>query len=65
MKYIMTITPAIPVADRHKLQDALTALGYSVSGGGQMTDNSECDISFEAADAAQNVPSPADTAPAA
>lgn len=64
MKYIMTITPAIPVADRHKLQDALTALGYHVSGGGQMTDNSDCDISFESVDNAQISTTEDTTAPA-
>ena len=46
-KYILTIKPAIPPKDRHKLEDALRKLGYSVWGGGQTMDSSKCDISFD------------------
>ena len=55
MKYALTITPAISVTDRHKIQDALTAIGYHVTGGGQMMDNSACDISFESPDNVQPI----------
>lgn len=46
-KYNLTIKPAIPPKDRHKLEDALKKLGYNVWGGGQMVDDSECDVSFD------------------
>ena len=46
-KHILTIKPAIPPEDRHKLEDALKQLDYDVWGGGQMVDGSECDISFD------------------
>jgi hypothetical protein len=44
--YILTIKPGIEPAERHKIEDALKKLGYSVHGGGQMVDMSESDISF-------------------
>jgi hypothetical protein len=47
MKYNLTISPAIPPEQRHKIQDTLKSMGYSFSGGGTHTDMSECDISFE------------------
>ena len=47
MRYNLIIKPAIPVEDRHKIQDTLKAMGYIVWGGGTHTDGSECDISFE------------------
>ncbi len=46
-KYILTIKPAIPPKDRHKLEDTLRQLGYDVRSGGQMVDDSECDVSFD------------------
>ena len=42
----MTITPAMIPAERHQIQDALLALGYTVAGGGTATNMSYCDISF-------------------
>ena len=45
-EYLMTISPALEPTERHKIQDALKKLGCDVSGGGQMLDGSECDISF-------------------
>ncbi len=42
----LVITPAIPPEQRHKLEDALKALGYNVHGGGQNVDMSICDITF-------------------
>ena len=45
--YFLTIKPALEPGKRHKIQDALEELGYHVSGGGQMVDGSECDISFD------------------
>ena len=44
--YLLTITPALPIADRHKIGRFLDGLDYDVIGSGQMTDGSECDISF-------------------
>ncbi len=47
MKYSLKISPAIPPAERHKIEDCLEReLGYSVHGGGTNTDGSQCDISF-------------------
>ena len=48
--YLLTIKPAIDPGERHKLQDALKKLGYDVSGGGQMVDGSQSDISFRGKD---------------
>jgi len=48
-EYLMTIKPALEPTERHKIQDAMKKLGYDVSGGGQMLDGSECDISFNKA----------------
>jgi len=45
-KYILTIKPAIPPKDKHRIQDLLTVLGYDVHGGGINMDLSCCDISF-------------------
>ena len=47
MKYSLTISPAIKVGDRHKIEDTLKSIGYHIIGGGTCTDGSECDISFE------------------
>lgn len=47
MRYRMEITPAMKPGKRHKIQAALTALGYRVIGGGTTTDMTCCDISFE------------------
>ena len=47
MRYKLIIEPAIPPENRHKIQDALKKLGYTVHGGGTCTDGSQCDISFE------------------
>ena len=46
-QYNLVITPALPAEVRHKIEDALKALGFHVSGGGAFTDGSSCDISFE------------------
>jgi len=46
--YILEIKPALEPAERHRIQDCLTKLGYHVSGGGTCTDMSSCDISFSA-----------------
>ena len=45
--YILTIKPALKPEERHKIEDVLKKLGYSVWGGGQNIDGSECDISFD------------------
>ena len=45
-RYLLRICPALLPAERHKIENALKALGYGVSGGGTNTDLSECDISF-------------------
>jgi hypothetical protein len=44
---ILTIKPAIPAPERHKIEDCLKKLGYEIKGGGTHADWSECDISFE------------------
>ena len=46
-RYDLVITPALEPAERHKIEKALTKLGYKVSGGGTMVDMSECYITFE------------------
>ena len=46
MKYTLVIEPAIPPAERHKIQDVLEKLGYEIYGGGTCMDMSSCDISF-------------------
>lgn len=46
MTHRLKITPAIPVDERHKISDFIKSLGYLISGQGQDTDNSECDITF-------------------
>ena len=50
MKHRLTIKPAIPVVVRHKVEDALRTLGYTVIGGGTHADTSSCDISFDSDD---------------
>ena len=45
-RYSLTIRPAIVPEKRHQIEDALTALGYQVTGGGTRGDMSQCDISF-------------------
>ena len=47
MKHTLKIEPAITPRARHKIQDALKESGYEIIGGGQMTDGSFSDISFE------------------
>ena len=46
MKHILIIEPAIPPAERYKIQDVLEDLGYEIYGGGTCMDMSSCDISF-------------------
>ena len=41
----MTIKPALEPGERHKIEKALSSLGYNVSGGGQMADGVKCSIS--------------------
>lgn len=53
MKYIMEIKPALEPKVRHQIQGCLEILGYCVSGGGQMTDGTVCDISFTDAETEQ------------
>lgn len=50
MKHILTIKPAIPPEDRHKIEKVLKEMGYDWHGGGQMMDGSESDISFDSKD---------------
>ena len=45
--YDLVITPALEPKERHRIEKALTRLGYEVTGGGTVMDMSECDISFE------------------
>jgi len=45
--YDLVITPALEPKERHRIEKALTRLGYEVTGGGTLMDMSECDISFE------------------
>lgn len=46
MEFKLEIKPAIPPAERHKIEDVLRGEGYKVHGGGTNTDMSSCDISF-------------------
>ena len=46
-RYRLVITPALEPLERHKIEKALTQLGYNVWAGGTVMDMSECDISFE------------------
>ena len=46
MKYTLKISPAIEPVERHKIEDTLKKIGYSVHGGGTHVDGSKCDISF-------------------
>jgi len=50
MKYVLTVTPAIPPKTRHKIEEVLENHGYQIIGGGTMADGSECDISFRKKD---------------
>jgi len=45
--YSLEIEPAIDPAYRHKIEDTLKDLGFEIIGGGQNTDGSGSDISFE------------------
>ena len=45
-RYSLIVTPAIDPGERHKIEDALKALGYKITAGGTTVDMSECDISF-------------------
>jgi len=47
MDYTLIISPALEPAERHKIEDYLGQIGYTVHGGGTDTDMSKCDISFE------------------
>ena len=46
VRHTVSIKPAIPPEERHKVEHTLTALGYRVTGGGTCSDMSESDISF-------------------
>ena len=46
MKHTLKITPAIPPAERHKIEKVLKKAGYEIHGGGTCMDMSSCDISF-------------------
>ena len=46
MKHILKIKPAIPPAERHKIEKVLKKAGYEIHGGGTCMDMSSCDISF-------------------
>jgi len=46
MKFKLEIKPAIPAENRHKIEGALTAMGYNVIGGGTYTNMSACDVIF-------------------
>ena len=50
MKHILKIEPAIPPRARHHIEKFLEGLGYKCIGGGQATDGSFSDISFERED---------------
>lgn len=45
--HTLTIRPAISPTERHKIEDLLVCMGYTVCGGGTYVDMSECDITFE------------------
>ena len=47
MKYTLTIKPALTVEERHKVENVLIDMGYSVWAGGTHADMSACDIAFE------------------
>ena len=55
MKYTLTISPAISPDERHKVENVLTDMGYSVWAGGTHTDMSACDIAFETLCAEQTI----------
>ena len=50
IKYELRVKPALPVQDRHMLEDVLKNVGYNVWGGGTHTDGSSCDITFDGSD---------------
>lgn len=47
VKYSLKVTPAIKPELRHKIEDLLAGEGFEIISGGQDTDGSQCDISFE------------------
>ncbi len=47
MKFKLKIEPSISPRTRHKIQNVLVEAGYEIIGGGQTTDGSSSDISFE------------------
>jgi hypothetical protein len=46
-RYKAVITPALPVGERHQIEEAIEKLGYVVTSGGMFLNMSECDFSFE------------------
>jgi hypothetical protein len=46
-KFKLIIRPAILPSERHKIEDVLKTLNYTVWGGGTDTDMTQCDITFE------------------
>jgi hypothetical protein len=46
-EFVISIQPAIPIEDRHKIEKFLETIGYTVTGGGGWLDESECNIEFE------------------
>jgi len=47
MKFKLVITPSIHPELRHKIEDVIESDGFTVIGGGQMTNETFSDISFE------------------
>jgi hypothetical protein len=47
--YTLEILPAVPPEVRREIEGALESAGYEIIGGGQNTDMSGTDISFEEA----------------
>ena len=45
--YTLEVKPALEPNVRHRIEDTLERLGYTVIGGGTCLDMSACDISFE------------------
>ena len=46
-RYHLVITPSLEPLERHKIEKALTKLGYNVWAGGTRWDKMQSDISFE------------------
>lgn len=44
--YILKISPAIPVRDRHRIMHFLSKLGYAIHRSGEYADFSACEIEF-------------------